>query len=92
MMSVDTTLQQREAKGDPIRVGWWERERLAAPSPCNWERGTGHAAGGNRHRTPAHAERAFREAGVQEWKRAGLLVMPKRRSLVATGVADDPSV
>ena len=94
MMSVDTTLQQREAKGDPIRVGMVGAGatgraialQLGTPVP-------GMRLVAIANRTPAHAERAFREAGVQEWKRAGSA--RDAEAAIARGVpvvADDPSV
>src|SRR6266852_3486231 len=93
-MSVDTTLQQREAKGDPIRVGMVGAGatgraialQLGTPVP-------GMRLVAIANRTPAHAERAFREAGVQEWKRAGSA--RDAEAAIARGlpvVADDPSV
>src|SRR5216684_813848 len=94
MMSVDTTLQQREAKGDPIRVGMVGAGatgraialQLGTPVP-------GMRLVAIANRTPAHAERAFREAGVQEWKRVGSA--RDAEAAIARGVpvvADDPSV
>ena len=94
MMSVDTTLQQREAKGDPIRVGMVGAGatgraialQLGTPVP-------GMRLVAIANRTPAHAERAFREAGVEEWKRAGSA--RDAEAAIARGlpvVADDPSV
>ncbi len=94
MMSIDTALQQREAKGDPIRVGMVGAGatgraialQLGTPVP-------GMRLVAIANRTPAHAERAFREAGVQEWKRAGSA--RDAEAAIARGVpvvADDPSV
>jgi len=94
MMSIDTALQQREAKGDPIRVGMVGAGatgraialQLGTPVP-------GMRLVAIANRTPAHAERAFREAGVQEWKRVGSA--RDAEAAIARGVpvvADDPSV
>ena len=71
-MIVDTALQEREATHHPIRVGMVGAGatgraialQLGTPAP-----GIRLVAIGNR--TPAHAERAFREAGVTEWRGAG---------------------
>ncbi len=94
MMSVDTALQQREAKGDPIRVGMVGAGatgraialQLGTPVP-------GMRLVAIANRTPENGERAFREAGVKEWKRAG----SARDAAVAISrgvpvVTDDPSV
>lgn len=70
-MIVDTALQEREKSGKPIRVGIIGAGaagraialQLATPPP-----GIRLAAIVNR--TPEHAERAFREAGVTEWRRS----------------------
>lgn len=94
MMSVDTTLQQREAKGDPIRVGMVGAGatgraialQLGTPVP-------GMRLVAIANRTPEHAERAFREAGVQEWKRTGSA--RDAEAAIARGVpvvTEDPSV
>src|SRR2546421_7684067 len=69
-MSVDTALREREAKGQPIRVGMvgagatGRAIALQLGTPVAGIRLVGIA-----NRTPAHAERAFREAGFQEWRR-----------------------
>jgi predicted homoserine dehydrogenase-like protein len=68
-MNIDTALQQRERDGKPIRVGIIGAGaagraialQLATPAP-----GVRLAAIVNR--TPKHGERAFREAGVTEWR------------------------
>jgi predicted homoserine dehydrogenase-like protein len=68
-MNIDTALQQRERDGKPIRVGIIGAGaagraialQLATPAP-----GVRLAAIVNR--TPQHGERAFREAGVTEWR------------------------
>ena len=70
-MFVDTALRELEAKGRPIRVGMIGAGatgraialQLATPAP-----GIRLAAISNR--TPEHAERAFREAGIKTWTRA----------------------
>jgi predicted homoserine dehydrogenase-like protein len=69
---VDTALQQREAAGRPIRVGMVGAGatgraialQLGTPVP-----GIRLVAIANR--TPAHGERAFREAGITAWHRVG---------------------
>ena len=67
-MIVDTVLQEREAAGHPIRVGMIGAGatgraialQLGTPAP-----GIRLVAIANR--TPVHAERAFREAGITAW-------------------------
>src|SRR5216684_503206 len=94
MMSVDTTLQQREAKGSPIRVGMVGAGatgraialQLGTPPP-----GIRLVAIANR--TIAHGERAFREAGITGWCRAESA--READSAIARGLpvlTDDPSV
>lgn len=94
MMSVDTALQQREAKGDPIRVGMVGAGatgraialQLATPVP-------GMRLVAIANRSPEHGERALREAGVQEWKRTGSA--REAEAAIARGVpvvTDDPSL
>lgn len=69
-MMVDTALREREATGHPIRVGMVGAGasgraialQLGTPPP-----GIRLVAIANR--TPAHGERAFREAGMTEWRR-----------------------
>src|SRR5262245_40553883 len=69
-MNVDTALREREATGRPVRVGTIGAGatgraialQLATPAP-----GIRLVAVANR--TPAHAERAFLEAGITEWTR-----------------------
>jgi len=71
-MIVDTALKEREAKGNPIRVGMVGAGatgraialQLGTPAP-----GIRLVAIANR--TPENAERAFREAGVTAWSRVG---------------------
>jgi predicted homoserine dehydrogenase-like protein len=92
-MNVDTALREREAAGNPIRVGMVGAGatgraialQLGTPVP-----GIRLAAIANR--TPEHAERAFREAGIQAWNRAS---SPREaESVIARGIpvlTDDPS-
>jgi predicted homoserine dehydrogenase-like protein len=70
MMAVDTVLQQREAEGNPIRVGMVGAGatgraialQLGTPVP-------GMRLVAIANRTPEHAERSFREGGFKEWRR-----------------------
>jgi predicted homoserine dehydrogenase-like protein len=70
-MNVDTALREREATSQPIRVGMVGAGatgraialQLGTPAP-----GIRLVALANR--TPAHGERAFKEAGIAEWSRA----------------------
>jgi len=70
-MNVDTALGQRESAGNPIRVGLVGAGatgraialQLGTPVP-------GMRLVAIANRTPAHAERAFRDAGITEWVRA----------------------
>lgn len=93
-MNVDTALREREAAGKPIRVGVVGAGatgraialQLGTPVP-----GIRLVAIANR--TPEHAERAFREAGITAWGRAA----SAREAEVAIGrqlpvLTDDPSV
>jgi predicted homoserine dehydrogenase-like protein len=93
-MIVDTALQEREATGRPICVGMVGAGasgraialQLGTPVP-----GIRLAAIANR--TPEHGERAFREAGMTEWRRAG--TAREAESEIARGLpvlTDDPSV
>jgi predicted homoserine dehydrogenase-like protein len=93
-MIVDTALQQREAKGDPIRVGMVGAGatgraialQLGTPAP-------GMRLVAIANRTPEHGERALREAGATEWSRAGSA--REAEAAIARGmpvVTDDPSV
>jgi predicted homoserine dehydrogenase-like protein len=69
-MNVDTALREREAAGRPVRVGMIGAGatgraialQLGTPAP-----GIRLVALANR--TTAHAERAFREAGIDQWSR-----------------------
>jgi len=91
---VDTALREREAKGNPIRVGMVGAGatgraialQLGTPAP-----GIRLVAIANR--TPAHGERAFREAGVTEWSRAESA--RDAEASIARGIpvlTEDPSV
>jgi predicted homoserine dehydrogenase-like protein len=93
-MNVDTALREREAAGNPIRVGMVGAGatgraialQLGTPVP-----GIRLAAIANR--TPEHAERAFREAGISSWSRVSSA--RETESAIARGVpvlTDDPSV
>ena len=93
-MMVDTALREREALGQPIRVGMVGAGatgraialQLGTPVP-----GMRLAAIANR--TPAHAERALREAGMEAWRRVGSA--REAEAAIAQGVTaltDDPSV
>jgi predicted homoserine dehydrogenase-like protein len=93
-MIVDTALRERQAKGNPVRVGMVGAGatgraialQLGTPAP-----GIRLVAIANR--TPAHGERAFREAGVTEWRRAES--PRKAEEAIAHGfpvLTDDPSV
>ena len=93
-MIVDTALREREDKGHPIRVGMVGAGatgraialQLGTPVP-----GIRLVAIANR--TPAHGERAFREAGITEWSRAGSA--REAEAAIARGfpvLTDDPSV
>jgi predicted homoserine dehydrogenase-like protein len=93
-MIVDTALREREAMGQPIRVGMVGAGatgraialQLGTPAP-----GIRLAAIANR--TPAHAERAFREAGFTEWRRAASA--GEAEAIIARGIpvlTDDASV
>jgi predicted homoserine dehydrogenase-like protein len=70
-MSVDAALQRRELEGRPIRValigagatGRAIALQLGTPVP-------GIRLAGIANRTPSHAERAFREAGITQWATA----------------------
>ena len=93
-MSVDTALQKLEATGRPIRVGMVGAGatgraialQLGTPVP-------GMRLVAIANRTPEHGERAFREAGVEQWSRVESARAAERR--IAEGVpvlTDDPSV
>lgn len=93
-MNVDTALKQREAEGRPVRVaiigagatGRAIALQLATPAP-------GIRIAGIANRTAANAERAFREAGIEQWSTA------RTREQVDASIrrdqpvlTDDPSV
>ncbi len=93
-MIVDTALRKRESEGHPIRVGMVGAGatgraialQLGTPVP-----GIRLVAIANR--TPQHAERAYREAGVTQWVHAGSV--REAEAAIAGGVpvlTDDPSV
>lgn len=93
-MVIDTALQERETAGHPIRVGMVGAGatgraialQLGTPAP-----GIRLVAIANR--TLAHGERAFREAGVTAWNRAGSA--REAEIAIARGLpvlTDDPSV
>src|SRR3954447_2594923 len=94
MMSVDNSLQERESGGRPIRVGMIGAGatgraialQLGTPVP-----GIRLVAIANR--TPAHAERAFREANMMDWVRVSSA--RDAEAAINRGVpvlTDDPSV
>src|SRR3984893_7028901 len=93
-MGIDTALQEREASGRPIRVGMVGAGatgraialQLGTPVP-----GIRLVAIANR--TPEHGERAFREAGITTWERAGSV--RDAESAIARGIpvlTEDPMV
>ncbi len=93
-MYVDTALRDLEAKGRPIRVGMIGAGatgraialQLGTPPP-----GIRLAAISNR--TLAHGERAFREAGINTWARAGSARDAQNAIERGTPVlTDDPAV
>jgi predicted homoserine dehydrogenase-like protein len=93
-MNVDTALRRREAEGRPIRVamigagatGRAIALQLGTPVP-----GIRLAAIANR--TPAHAERALRDAGITGWSRAGEAGAVERALRAGMPVVtDDPAV
>jgi predicted homoserine dehydrogenase-like protein len=94
MMAVDTVLQQREAEGNPIRVGMvgaGATGRAIALQLGTPVRGMRLVAIANR--TPEHAERSFREGGFKEWRR--VKSASEAEAAINRGVpvlTDDPSV
>jgi predicted homoserine dehydrogenase-like protein len=93
-MITDTALQDREAKGRPIRVGMVGAGatgraialQLGTPVP-------GMRLVAIANRTPEHGERAFREAGITEW--CGAASAREAEVAIARGLpvlTDDPSV
>lgn len=93
-IAIDHVLANREADGDPIRVGMigaGAAGRAIALQLGTPVRGIRLAAISNR--TPSHGERAYREAGVTEWRSAETAAMAE--SSLARGIpilTDDPSV
>jgi predicted homoserine dehydrogenase-like protein len=93
-MSVDTQLQKREAEGRPVRVGMVGAGatgraialQLATPVP-------GMRLVGIANRTGQNGERAFQEAGIEQWRRAD---SPKAADAAIeqglTVLTEDPSV
>jgi len=92
--SVYSMLQRRESEGRPIRVGVVGAGatgraialQLGTPVP-------GMRLAGMANRTPKHAERAFREAGIREWEAAE--TASDAESRISRGIpviADDPEV
>src|SRR6267142_1871947 len=92
--SVYSTLQRREAERRPIRVavvgagatGRAIALQLGTPVP-------GIRLAGMANRTPKHAERAFREAGIRDWESAGTAA--DAESKISRGIPvipDDPHV
>src|SRR5260370_20435889 len=93
-MIIDTALKEREKSGKPIRVGIIGAgaaggaiaRQLATPPP-------GILLAAVVNRTPEHGERAFREAGVTEWRRLDSVREAERAINHGTPVlTDDPSV
>jgi predicted homoserine dehydrogenase-like protein len=93
-MSLDAPLQERESKGRPIRVGMvgagatGRAIALQLGTPVAGMRLVAIA-----NRTPAHGERAFREAGITEWVHADS--SRNIETAIAKGVpvlTDDPSL
>jgi predicted homoserine dehydrogenase-like protein len=92
--SVDVVLSEREATGQPIRVGMigaGATGRAIALQLGTPVAGIRLAAIANR--TIEHGERAFREAGISEWRRAA--TAREAQAAIARGspvLTDDPSV
>jgi predicted homoserine dehydrogenase-like protein len=93
-MNVDTALLQRESGRNPIRVGMVGAGatgraialQLGTPVP-------GMRLVAIANRTPAHGERAFREAGFREWRR--VTSVRAAEAAINSGVpvlTEDPSV
>jgi predicted homoserine dehydrogenase-like protein len=93
-MNVDTALLEREKAGKPIRVGIIGAGATGRAIALQ----LGTPVAGMRlvaisNRTAAHGERAFREAGFQEWRHAESA--RQAEALIDQGVpvlTDDPSV
>ena len=92
-MIVDTALRELEARGNPIRVGMVGAGATGRAIALQ----LGTPVAGIRlvaisNRTVEHAERAFREAGVTEWRRAGSAREAEAAISRGTPVlTDDPS-
>src|SRR5262249_21134584 len=93
-MSVYHQLQQRQAEGRPIRVGVVGAGatgraialQLGTPVP-------GLRLAGVANRTPSHAERSLKEAGITNWQSAGSPSDASAKiSRGLTVLTDDPSV
>src|SRR5258708_4177797 len=93
-MSVDTALQALESTGRPIRVGMVGAGatgraialQLGTPVP-------GMRLVAIVNRTPEHAERAFREAGITDWARVSSAREAEEKTARGLPVlTDDPSV
>ena len=93
-MNVDTALREREAAGNPIRVGMVGAGatgraialQLGTPVP-------GIRLVGIANRTPIHAGRAFREAGITSWSQVSSV--REAEATITRGIpvlTDDPSV
>src|SRR3954467_11736184 len=84
-MIVDTVLRERDSLGHPIKVGMIGAGatgraialQLGTPVP-------GIRLVGVANRTPAHAERAFREGGFQNWVQVDSTAAAERK--IAEGV------
>src|SRR5882672_6649366 len=91
--SIYSSLQAREAEGRPIRVGVVGAG--ATGRAIALQLGTpvaGIRLAGIANRTPAHAERAFREAGIGEWAVAKDAAAAHKAIKRGTPVlADDPA-
>ena len=93
-ISVYASMQRREEEGNPIRVGIIGAGatgraialQLGTPVP-------GMRIAGIANRTPKHAERSFREAGIEEWDSAD--TPEQAETSIRAGrpvLADDPTV
>jgi predicted homoserine dehydrogenase-like protein len=93
-MNVDVALLQRESTGNPIRIGLVGAGvtgraialQLGTPAP-------GMRLVAIANRTLEHGEKAFREAGFQEWRR--VTSARAAETLITSGIpvlTDDPSV
>ena len=93
-MTVDTALNRREAEGRPIRVAMIGAGATGRASAL--QLGTpvaGIRLAGIANRTAAHAERTFREAGIERW--ATTDAAGKTADSIRAGVpvlTDDPSL